>query len=184
MSTTNIAKRYARGLKLLTKNEELPSICRDYRFFLKLFNENNNNISNILNNPAFSTQDKKNIVHKILNNHIYISNNILCSFICLLIKKKRLNFANEIFQILKQDMEDTLNIVNVEIISFELINKNFLNNIVKILTNILNRKINIKFIQCKSLFGGMQIKIGNYLLDDSIKNKLFNLEKKLIDINV
>lgn len=184
MNTINIAKRYARGLRLLVEDENLLTINKDYDLFVRLFKQRKNNIFYILNNPAFSLKDKKKVLQKILQNKIYIYNNILYNFIYLLIRNKRINLLHEIFQIFKNDMHIHFKIINIEVFSLRLIDKDFLDNIVRTLTNILKKKVNIKFIQHTSLLGGIQIKIGNYLLDDSMKTKLFNLKKKLIDINI
>lgn len=102
----------------------------------------------------------------------------------VLIKNKRIKFANEIFRFFEEEVNQYFKVTNISIIFSKHVSEHLLNNIIKTLQNVLCRTIKVNYVKDNSLLGGIQIKIGNYLLDDSIKNKLFKLKNSLVNINI
>jgi F-type H+-transporting ATPase subunit delta len=184
MSIANISKRYAKGLIQLVKKEMLLPVLEDYNNFLTVLNNKKNNVALILDNPAFSMKDKQYILNFILHNKNHKCTKIFCNFVFLLMKNRRIKYADSIFKIYEDHLDTFKNQINVDFITHVKIDKNAFKNIICILEKSLKKNVKSNFIVDSKIIGGIKIKIGNYLLNDCIKSKLANLQKSLININL
>ena len=75
-----------------------------------------------------------------------------------------------------------LNIAYVEVTSPFTMDIEDRDSLVKELSDITNKKININFSVNKELIGGLKIKMDDMLFDSSLKTKLENAKSKLIGV--
>lgn len=184
MSTANISKRYARGLIQSVKKEMLLPVLEDYNNFLNILDNKENNIARILDNPAFSMKDKRCILSFVLNNETHKCTKIFHNFIFLLMKNRRMKYAQGVFKIYENYLNTFKNQVKIDFTTHIKMDINSFKSIIHILEKLLKKNVKSNFIVDNKIIGGVKIKIENYLLNDCIKSKLTNLQKYLINVNL
>jgi F-type H+-transporting ATPase subunit delta len=72
------------------------------------------------------------------------------------------------------------NIVDAEVVSAIKLDKSYKEELVKILNRLAGRDVKPKYKVDPSLLGGMVIRIGDKVIDGSVKNKLKTLRQHLV----
>ncbi len=184
MDISIIAKRYAKALRILIGSNDLLRIQEEFKSIIKLLDNNKDILSNIMQNPAFSIDERKKIIDSLFINKKIITNKKFINFLYFLIKKDKFIHVKEIFNIYVEDLNKHLNNIKIKIISPVQLNKKFSETLVNSLKSILNKNIIIDFAIEKSILGGIRMEFDGYVFDDTIKNKLILLEKKLISTTI
>jgi len=92
---------------------------------------------------------------------------------------KRLNLLNNVLRELRILNNNYENIIDVEVISCDTLNKYQLNNIDNFLSQKFNKKINLKCQIDNSIIDGFIIKVNDTVINMSIHNRLKQLENFL-----
>jgi F-type H+-transporting ATPase subunit delta len=105
------------------------------------------------------------------------------NFLHLLIKNRALDYLDQIIEEIKKAKHEKENIVEVVAISPEAIDAATQQRISRILSLKTDKKIIIKSLIDKSLIGGLVIKIGDTVIDGSIRGKINRLKSKIKQIS-
>jgi len=173
----NIARRYANSLILMFNKNNFINLYKDYQLIIKILSNNSNYLLNIFKNPIIKSEEKKKILDKVFEQYQF--NLILCKFIYFLIEKKRIKYVDKIFYMLKVNLNNYLNQINIQIILSYNIKIDLIHALIATIEKKIKKKIIFKIVINPSILGGIQIQINNYLLDNSLKNQLLNLKKIL-----
>ncbi|QJC29242.1 F0F1 ATP synthase subunit delta [Enterobacteriaceae endosymbiont of Plateumaris rustica] len=126
-----------------------------------------------------------------LNNHKYISNLLIkisdnkldihfINIIKIMSKNKRLSILDKVLVEFNNLNNIYYNKININILSNKKLNKLQLLKIKKLINKKLSKKITINYINNnQSLIGGIIISIGDKIIDNSIKNKIYLINKML-----
>jgi len=184
MDISTIARRYAKALRILAGSDELLQIQTEFKSVIILLDNNKGILSNVMQNPAFSIDERKKIIDLLFINKKIITNTKFIDFLYFLIKKDKFIYVKEIFNIYVNDLNKYLNNIKVKIISPAQLNKKFSETLLKSLKSILKKNIIVDFEIKKSILGGIRMEFDGYVFDDTIKNKLILLEKRLISTSI
>lgn len=136
----------------------------------------NESVSALLASPSLTGESQAQIVIEICGDEI---NAQVQNFVSVLSENKRLSLLPEIvglFDILKAEQEKT---VDVEIsTAFELVGDTEL-KLAKAIKEKLNREVKIHSQIDKNLIGGMVIRAGDLVIDDSVRGKLHKLAEAM-----
>jgi F-type H+-transporting ATPase subunit delta len=129
---------------------------------------------NLINSPMHTREEQSKSVGAIskkikLQKH---SENLLR----LMARKGRAYFVPSIIHNLEALLENERGEIVVEIVSAVSISKDQIQSLEKALTEILKKKAKIQQNLDKNLIGGMIIKIGSRMIDNTIKSKLIKLQ--------
>lgn len=183
MDVSIIARRYAKALRILVGSDDLLQIQTEFKSIIILL-DNKSILSNVMQNPAFSIDERKKIIDLLFINKKIITNKKFIDFLYFLIKKDKFIYLKEIFNVYVKDLNKYLNNIKIKIISPSQLNKKFSETLLKSLKLILKKNIIVDFEIEKSILGGIRMEIDGYIFDDTIKNKLILLEKKLISASI
>lgn len=175
----NISKRYAKSLERLIPDDLKKPFYKDYRMFLDMMDSTM--LRYIMFKPSVTFLQKINILEKIFSDRKYQFNNIFCNFVYTLVRNGRTPYINLIFKIYSQNLNKHLRILNVEIRSPEKKCSNLLSNM---LMQHFNNNVCIEYLVDKTIIGGFKIKIGNYIIDNSVINNLNNLKRELLNTHI
>lgn len=131
-------------------------------------------LKNFLENPAYSLEKKKkilseeNIQQKVIN------------FLFILTKNRDLDKIKNIINALKQLRNQQTNSVEMEVQTASVLSGQDLQMLKKSLANKLNKKIILSVSKNPCLLGGIILKIGDTMIDNSLKNKLNILKNELV----
>jgi len=180
----NIATRYVDGLILSIDDDMIEDTYTQFRVFLDILNNNKKYFFKILTSPLYSMAEKKILLDAILKNGKYTFNITLSNFFRVLLKKNRFICVYDIMLLYTRYLNKFLKKLDVVVSTAHKTNKDLNNNITSVLTKVFKSQLKLTHLTDTSLIGGTKIRIENYLLDDTVANKLSSLKKCLINVNV
>ncbi len=174
-----IAKNYAKALFCVAKsNNNIDKIAAELEVFKKNFSAK---FANELKNPAISKDDSVKIITEIGKKLNF--SEILLNFLANMSKNRRLGLFDEVYEEFAKFLRVEKNILEIELISSEKLDKSTVEEVKKIIAKQNpNKSIEAKETLKSDILGGLQIRIGSNLIDASLRNKLALIEKELIAV--
>ncbi len=165
-----IERRYAEALiGVGLKNNSLDLLQSDLNQVDEIINSNSE-LKKFLNNPVVDTQDKRTVIEKLFGKSLGANT---LNFLKLLIDKDRIrNIAGIIYQyiVLADKIRECL---NIKVITSTEIPKSQLNMIGEKFKKMYGSKeIKINHVVDESIIGGVIVKIGDKMIDGSVKGKI------------
>ncbi len=172
---TTLARPYARAaFEVASSSDQLQSWSDMLRQLANVVS--NERVAEMLSSPSLTGDQQAQIVIDLCGDEI---SGQLQNFISVLSENKRLSLLPEIvglFDILKADQELT---VDVEIsTAFALVEKTE-EKLAQAIKEKLNRDVKIHSQVDKNLIGGMVIRAGDLVIDDSVRGKLHKLAEAM-----
>jgi F-type H+-transporting ATPase subunit delta len=178
---SEIAKRYSLALfelgkegdKLFIYRDELGSfiqIMEEYLDFKKLFFH-----------PRVKREDKKLLLEKVFSANL---SRELLNFLKLIIDRRREFFLQDIYKAYLALLDKEENILEVEVLSAISLPEELRVKLEEKLKTLSGSKIRIKEQVDPEIIGGLIIKIGDRLIDGSIRKDLESLRNQIVQIPV
>jgi F-type H+-transporting ATPase subunit delta len=171
--------RYARALADVVfdarlKPEEVQSQLND---FAAAWHESAD-LREVFLDPSFPAAQKVAILDK-LNTRLKMSQQVR-NFIAVLINHDRLEAFDEVLTDFRHEMNTRLNIAEVEVTTARKLDENERKSLEAQVAEITKSAISAKFREDASLVGGVVIRIGSSVYDDSIRGRLNRLKEQLV----
>jgi F-type H+-transporting ATPase subunit delta len=174
---SRVAKRYAKALLSLGQEDgKYPKYGKDLADFSRFF-ETNNEFREVIASPAFAVEDRKRILNTILAKSRY--SDMVKNFLNLLLDKGRIDAIQEIDSYYESLMDEVAQIARVEVITPRALKEDASQRLGKALEEMTSKKIRMEIKEDRSLIGGLVVKIGDLVLDGSIKAQLEGLKESL-----
>ncbi len=168
---TQPAKIYAKALSEL--NLDSSAIISELNQ-IALVIESSSDLQAIIANSAIGYSKKSEILKAIFKDKI--SDDIL-KFLLVLTEKNRLSILDQITETYKDISAEKSGIRTVEIISAVDLDDKFKSAIIKNLEEKLHKQISPVWAVSPDIIGGLIFKIGDLVIDSSLKNKIDKLSK-------
>ena len=171
-----IAERYSRSAYQLAEEKNITG-----SFFQELQAVQNAmtirpELMSLLKSPLITHDEKRSLIEGILGPK---SSSLAREFLNLLVKKNRIDLFPDIVGELKRLTNEREKIQEVTAISARELHPSILQLLQKTLEKVTSRKIILRTEEDPSLLGGIQIQLGNRLLDGTLRSKLNALESQL-----
>lgn len=165
-----IEKRYAEALiKISAEQNSIDKIQDELNKVNELI-ESDAELKKFINNPTINSNDKKAVIEKIFNKQL---DKDAISFLKLLIDKSRIKNLSGIVSEYTALADEMRNCLNVEVTTAVDIDKVQLSEIGQKFKKKYNSKdVKVKHIIDPSIIGGVIVKIGDKMVDSSIKGRL------------
>ncbi|MCX7121918.1 MAG: F0F1 ATP synthase subunit delta [Gammaproteobacteria bacterium] len=111
---------------------------------------------------------------------VFTAKQSMANFVRLLADKKRLNLLPTIFELFEEDTAKESGYISLLVTSAFPMDDLQRDNVTEKLSKQLNSALKIDFNVNESLIGGLLIRSGSWVLDDTIKGKLSRLRSALI----
>ena len=171
------AKRYALALyQIVNSSKNIESINSQISGLIHLF-ENEASLGEVLSSPIIQSIDKEELVKQIFEKKI---DGLLMNFILFLINKRRIDLSQNIFTEYQAIIDSKNGKIKSQVVSVVELNKNQLDEIKKFLQKNFSKNIELSNIVDKSLQGGYQIKVGDLIIDQSLRNHVQKLKARLL----
>ena len=174
------AERYSLALyelskesSLLTQNEEQCSSV------LALINSSED-FRNLIKDPTTKKDDLLKVMSSI--SETYKFEILFKNFLNFLIQKRRLFFLEKILNSFIEICSRKRGEIKAELKSAKELSNGEILKISEELTKNFNSKIKLSYIYDKSLIGGLVLQVGSTMVDTSIKNKLQQIENRMIEV--
>ena len=127
--------------------------------------------------------NKKEDLHAVLNkiSEQFKLNELLTKFLGFLISKRRLFYLDKILKSFIETCSVKRGELKAELTSAKILNESEINNIKEDLTKNFGSKIKLNYKHDTSLIGGLIVQVGSMMVDTSIKNKLQQIENRMIE---
>ena len=106
---------------------------------------------------------------------------MLKKFLSFLILKKRFFYVEKILNNFIETCSKKRGEIKAELTSAKDLTESEINNIKEELTKNFNSKIKLNYSYDESLIGGLIMQVGSTMIDTSIKNKLQQIENRMIE---
>ena len=173
------SKSYALALYELAKeNSELNEVD-DGMNGLKTLLSNSFDFKEMILNPTVTKEEKNKVIIEMVNQYNFCQT--LKKFLSFLTSKNRLFFLNQIIDSFLDLVSSSKGELKAKLLSSKELSKEELEKIRNELSKDFQSPIKIDYKYDPDLIGGLAIQIGSVMIDTSIKSKLKQLQKSMIE---
>ena len=173
------AERYSLALFELSEESNLISQIEDQSLsFLNLI-EQSDDFSNLIKDPTTSQVDLLKVINTISENNKFES--LFKNFLSFLIQKRRFFFIERILKSFIEICSRKRGELKAELKSAKELSNEEISKITEELTKNFSSKIKLNYKHDESLIGGLVVQVGSTMVDTSIKNKLQQIENRMIE---
>jgi len=173
------ANRYSLALfELANESNILSSIEENSTAFLNLL-LSNKSFNNVIKDPTVNRDVLINIIYKIAEN--FKLEILFKNFLSFLILKRRFFYIEQILKSFNEICSEKRGELKAEIKSAKELSKDEVNKITEELSNSFKSKIKLNYKYDQSLIGGLVVQVGSMMIDTSIKNKLQQIENRMVE---
>jgi len=173
------AERYSLALFELSEENNLLTQLEDQcNSVLKLINDSKD-FSNLIKDPTTNTEDLSKVINKIAENNKFET--LFKNFLNFLIQKRRFFFIERILKSFIEICSKKRGELKAELKSAKELSSDEITKITDELTKNFSSKIKLNYKHDESLIGGLVVKVGSTMVDTSIKNKLQQIENRMIE---
>ena len=182
MKNDLVGERYAQALIELAFSNNQPGLADAIAVDLHLINntiESNPDLKNSLQHPSYSSTQKKTLLKEIFKGQVQ---ELSLSLLDLLIVRRRLDLLPAIESAYQTLLNEMRNTITAQLVSSEKLADNNLADIKARLNECLGKNLNLETTIDPSLIAGFVLKIGDQVIDGSLKGRLNNIEKVLLSV--
>ena len=173
------AERYSLALFELSEENNLLSQIEDQSSSILNLIEQSEDFSNLIKDPTTSQEDLLKVVNTISENNKFES--LFKNFLSFLIQKRRFFFVERILKSFIEICSRKRGELKAELKSAKELSNDEITKITDELTKNFSSKIKLNYKYDKSLIGGLVLQVGSTMVDTSIKNKLQQIENRMIE---
>lgn len=172
-----IAQRYAQSLVEIVKDGKLnyERISADLNTIQNTLNQSKD-LDAFLINPLMSQEDKKEILSKIFSGEI---ESLMLNFLKVLIDKNRFETFKEIVESYNKILDTINKISRINVVSAVELSENSKNKLKEKLEYKLQKTVTLDWEIDPKIIAGLVIKMGDNVIDTSLKHKLEDLSKSI-----
>ena len=177
--SNSTSKSYALALYELAKeNSELNKV-EDEMSGLKTLLSESSDFKEMILNPIVTKEEKNQVIIKMVNQYSFCET--LKKFLGFLTIKNRLFFLNQIIGSFSDLASNSRGELKANLLSSKELSKVELEKIRSELSKDFQSPIKIDYKHDPNLMGGLVIQVGSVMIDTSIKSKLRQLQKSMIE---
>ena len=174
------AERYSLALFELAEESNLLIEIEDQALSLLNLINQSDDFCNFVKDPTINQEDLLKTINTIVENNKL--NSLFKNFLNFLIKKRRFFFIERILKSFIETCSKKRGELKAELRSAKNLSSDEITKVTELLTKNFNSKIRLNYKYDESLIGGLVIQVGSTMIDNSIKNKLQQIENTMIEV--
>jgi F-type H+-transporting ATPase subunit delta len=172
-----IARRYAKALLAIGREDgQAETYKQELAGFAKLVEENKE-LAQAISNPLYDVEGRKKVLDAIIEK--VKPSQTMVSFLSLLFDKGRFQYLGDIYVYFEKMTDELANIIRADVVSAVKLPDESVEKIKAALSEQTGKKVTIETTVDTSLIGGVVTKIGDLVLDGSVKTQLISLKESL-----
>lgn len=171
-----VARRYAKALADVLSDEKLEKILSEVKVLDSVIDEK---AVRYFKSPVVPLEKKKGLIEQVLQK--IEASEELKRVLVLMAEKDRLGIIKDFVSEFEKFVNLRLGVVKAEIVSAVEIDEETLSKIREKIENLFGKKAEITTKLDPSIIGGFIIKVGDKVLDASVRTQLENLKKAIVD---
>ena len=177
--STTVNNSYSQALYELSVEDNVTNeVESEINSILKLITDNLE-FKNLIKNPTISQEHQSKAINAIFQK--FKINNLLIKFLNFLVSKRRLFFVEKIFKDFLIICSNERGEIIAKLSAAKKLNDNEIEDIKKSLTENFGTNLKLNFKHNPDLVGGLVIQVGSIMIDSSIKNKLQQIENRMLE---
>jgi F-type H+-transporting ATPase subunit delta len=172
-----ISRRYAKALLLIGKEDDNAEKYKEELDGFASLVIKEAGLEQAINNPLYDAKGRRSVLEIIIGK-LGLSK-VVSSFLLLLFDKGRFGYVNEINEFYQKLADELKGISRASLISASELSSEAVNKIRASLAKMTGREVILDIQQDPGLIGGVVTKIGDLVLDGSIKTQLLNMRESL-----
>ena len=172
------AERYSLALFELSEENNLLGQIEDQSSSILNLIDHSKDFSNLIKDPTINQDDLSKVINKIAETNKFET--LLKNFLNFLIQKRRFFFIERILKSFIEICSRKRGELKTELKSAKKLSNDEIIKITDELTKNFSSKIKLNYKHDESLIGGLVVQVGSTMVDTSIKNKLQQIENRMI----
>ena len=173
------ADRYSLALYELASENNVLSQVEDQSLSILNLISSSKDFSNLIKDPTNNQDDLLKVIGDISDNNKFES--LLKNFLSFLINKRRFFYVEQILNSFIETCSKKRGELKAELKSAKELSSDEISKITDELTKNFSSKIKLNYKHDESLIGGLIVQVGSTMVDTSIKNKLQQIENRMIE---
>jgi F-type H+-transporting ATPase subunit delta len=172
---SKVSKRYAKALFSLGQEDgNFEQYGQELSEFETFFRDNED-FRQVIVNPVFALEDRRKVLQVVLDKTNF--SGVVKNFLNLLLDKNRMGVIEAIKAYYSRLTDEVSGIARAEIITARPLKQEALEKIERSLEGLTSKKIKPEVRQEKDLIGGIVVKIGDLVLDGSVRAQIEGLKE-------
>ena len=173
------AKSYSQALyELAFEEKNLDDVEKDVMSLLKLISQSEN-FNSLIKDPTNNQEDQINVINIVFEK--FNLNNLLKKFLNFLIVKRRFFYVEKILKDFVIICSKNRGEIFAKLTVAKELNEDQINKIKNDLSQNFGSEVKLKYNYDPDLIGGLIMQVESVMIDTSIKNKLQQIENKMIE---
>lgn len=177
MKNHAVSRRYAKALILIGKEDGQADGYNDELSAMLGLLDANEGFEQALTNPLIRKNDRKKLLEAVIASAGF--SKVMNSFLSLLFDKGRISFLRDIATYYSTMADELKGVVQATVVAATSLSKTNINKIQKSLSDKTGKTVVLDVQKDSSLIGGIITKIGDLVLDGSVKTQLVNMRETL-----
>jgi F-type H+-transporting ATPase subunit delta len=177
MKNLAVARRYAKALLIIGKGDGNAEKYREELDGVTQLFTGNEMLDQVVGNPLYSASARKKVMESVIEK-LELSK-VMKSFVSLLFDKGRFGFLSNINDFYQKLADDLKGVARASLTSATELSAETVEKIRLSLSKRTGKQIILDVHQDSGLIGGIVTKIGDLVLDGSIKTQLLNMKESL-----
>jgi F-type H+-transporting ATPase subunit delta len=174
-----VSKTYARALfELALEGQMIDQILAEYEFVKNSFDEFPDFLE-IVKSPKISVVEKKTILKDTFGGKV---SDVLLNFFSVLVDKKRSDVIRDVYDDLIIMADDNKGLVVARVESVIPLEANEIEVLEAKLNKVTGKTVTVDNVINPEIMGGLVVKVGDKVVDGSVKRKLDNMKHELAQI--
>ena len=173
------AERYSLALFELSEENGLLGQIEEQSLSVLNLIDQSKDFFHLIKDPTTSHEDLSKIINKIAENNKF--DNLFRNFLNFLIQKRRFFFIERILKSFIEICSKKRGELTAELKSAKKLSSDEIKKITDELSINFSSKIKLNYKHDESLIGGLVVQVGSTMVDASIKNKLQQIENRMIE---
>ena len=173
------AERYSLALYELARDGNVLELVESQSSSILNLISCSKDFSNLIKDPTNNQDNLLKVINTISENNKFET--LLKNFLCFLVIKKRFFYLEQILKSFIETCSKKRGELKAELKSAKKLSGDEISKITSELTENFNSKIKLNYKHDESLIGGLIVQVGSTMVDASIKNKLQQIENRMVE---
>lgn len=177
MINARIARRYAKALLAIgSEDGQAEKYKQELGEFVDLF-ESHKELENAICNPLYNRDSRKQVLQAVVER--LKPSVTMSSFLLLLFDKGRIRHVKDIYTFYEKLSDELSGIVRADVVSATVLSDDAVSKIRDALAKKTGKKVTVETSVDPDLIGGVVTKIGDLVLDGSVRSQLIGIKESL-----